>query len=571
MKNKSLIIAVVLLFLTVSGPSMGSAAWAEEIYFVVADEIGNNNYMALNDDGTLSDPMLIANTGWIPYGNGIGDFDNDGDLDYIVANGVMAGAVHLFEKLDTGNQFAAPVEIASWSGAYFPGKMVIADFNEDGNLDFVLTYYYGSGYIIDEDAHLFLGDGSLGFDQPIVIPDSTPSDAIAADTADFDNDGHADFVSAPSSYTTQLYVNFGDGTGNFVTEKIDVHNAGYYLGIAAADFNGDGTVDLAATTLDGIDFYWGDGQRGFAIGTPLVDQKILDSPMDSYDIDSDGDQDLIIGSYDDSDTNTGDVIAVFKGDGSGNFATSPEDQYGAGDGIWRIAIAAPAPPVTEDNEEPIAVIEPSELNVAVGEPAEYSAVESFDSDGEIVSYSWDFGNGDVVETFTATQKDFTATHVFYEAGDHTITLTVTDDQGATNSITAVAHVSAAAAKVFFAPRILNLKSKGKWVKAYIKLPRGYNAQQIDLGSLVIVDPETGQKIVAASKGRCKRWWKRLYVAKFDRQALIDYIEEPAKRVELQIKGKVLQNDGLVDFAATGKIRAIKPEPRRKYWRNYWKR
>ena len=90
-------------------------------------------------------------------------------------------------------------------------------FNEDGNLDFVLTYYY------NENSHLFLGDGNFGFGEPILLQGCTSSDSIAADAADFDNDGHADFVSAPSDYSLQLYVNFGDGSGNFETRKIDTY------------------------------------------------------------------------------------------------------------------------------------------------------------------------------------------------------------------------------------------------------------------------------------------------------------------------------------------------------------
>jgi PKD repeat protein len=51
---------------------------------------------------------------------------------------------------------------------------------------------------------------------------------------------------------------------------------------------------------------------------------------------------------------------------------------------------------------------------------------SFDSDGTIVSYAWDFGDG-------AVAAGKTATHTYAAGGTYTITLTVTDNDGLTGS------------------------------------------------------------------------------------------------------------------------------------------
>jgi PKD repeat protein len=56
------------------------------------------------------------------------------------------------------------------------------------------------------------------------------------------------------------------------------------------------------------------------------------------------------------------------------------------------------------------------------------ASQSSDADGTIVSYDWDFGDGT-----TGTGK--VTTHAYAAAGSYTVKLTVTDDQGATASIT----------------------------------------------------------------------------------------------------------------------------------------
>lgn len=67
---------------------------------------------------------------------------------------------------------------------------------------------------------------------------------------------------------------------------------------------------------------------------------------------------------------------------------------------------------------------------------------SADSDGNIVSYAWDFGDG-------ATATGVTATHDYAAAGRYTVTLTVTDDRGgvATKTMTVDAVANQAPAPV----------------------------------------------------------------------------------------------------------------------------
>jgi len=76
---------------------------------------------------------------------------------------------------------------------------------------------------------------------------------------------------------------------------------------------------------------------------------------------------------------------------------------------------------------------PSEATVEVGEEVAFLSDDSYDLDGCIVSYSWDFGDG-----FTSVEAN--PAHVFQAAGDYTVTLTVTDDDGALDTDTCVVHV-----------------------------------------------------------------------------------------------------------------------------------
>jgi hypothetical protein len=63
----------------------------------------------------------------------------------------------------------------------------------------------------------------------------------------------------------------------------------------------------------------------------------------------------------------------------------------------------------------------------------FDASGSFDAEGEIISYSWDFGDGSIVEGVTPT-------HVYDEPGFYEVVLTVTDDEGRSSSDSTIVAV-----------------------------------------------------------------------------------------------------------------------------------
>lgn len=77
------------------------------------------------------------------------------------------------------------------------------------------------------------------------------------------------------------------------------------------------------------------------------------------------------------------------------------------------------PPV---NSAPVAAIS----SICTNLECSFDGTGSSDDDGGIVSYAWDFGDGN-----TATSS--TANHSYTQAGTYTVALTVTDDDGATNT------------------------------------------------------------------------------------------------------------------------------------------
>ncbi len=70
----------------------------------------------------------------------------------------------------------------------------------------------------------------------------------------------------------------------------------------------------------------------------------------------------------------------------------------------------------------------------VGQTITFDGSKSSDSDGTIVSYDWDFGDGN-------TGVGVTSTHIYSSAGTYTMILTVIDNEGATDSDSTTVTIS----------------------------------------------------------------------------------------------------------------------------------
>lgn len=100
------------------------------------------------------------------------------------------------------------------------------------------------------------------------------------------------------------------------------------------------------------------------------------------------------------------------------------------------------------------------------------------------------------------------------------------------------------ASVNIDPDTLNLKSEGKWITAYISLPEGYNAADIDVTSLLLNEE------VSVAWGKVQGYE---FMAKFPREE-VAAILELGDEVEIKITGNMI--DGIV-FQGSDKIRVIK--------------
>ncbi|TQV87584.1 glycosyl hydrolase family 18 protein [Aliikangiella coralliicola] len=88
---------------------------------------------------------------------------------------------------------------------------------------------------------------------------------------------------------------------------------------------------------------------------------------------------------------------------------------------------------TPKNKPPVANAN-GPYNAKVNENVSFSSAGSADPDGMIVSYHWDFGDGN-------SSSEANPVHAYARAGSYSVSLTATDDKGATSSATATVSIS----------------------------------------------------------------------------------------------------------------------------------
>jgi hypothetical protein len=160
--------------------------------------------------------------------------------------------------------------------------------------------------------------------------------------------------------------------------------------------------------------------------------------------------------------------------------------------------------------------------------------------------------------------------------------------GAKSTVMAEVHVKAASVQaiVKFHPRRLNLKSRGKWITAFIKLPKEYNPRQVNLASVSVFAGE--ETLVAVQPKQYKRgflakiWRKMLrrrqvVAVRFDRQELIKLIRaigSASGNIDLTVKGEMISHNGqAVKFAGTDTIETFEKSKKWyffKKWKSYKK-
>ncbi len=265
------------------------------------------------NDGTAgNEPSLIAT----------GDFNHDGHLDfavYINAAGGGTNYVDVYLGDGTGGfSYSNNYSVGATGTAGLVDGVVAADVNGDHKLD-LLAINAG-----DNTVTVLLGNGDGTFQNGVLYPACNVTDCfpLSITTGDFNKDGHLDIAVADYTGAIDILLNNGNGTFQAPTyypaTPCDSGETPCYggnpdneSGIAAADFNADGNLDLVITANSGVWVYLGNGDGTFQ--TPVNYSFPNGNTIAIADVNGDKKLDLIVTDF------YNNAVWILLGNGNGTF------------------------------------------------------------------------------------------------------------------------------------------------------------------------------------------------------------------------------------------------------------
>ena len=278
-------------------------------------------------DGKFEDITEKSGVAGVEYGMGVatGDYDNDGNEDLYVTGYPRNRLYH-----NNGNcTFTDVTETAGVAGAGWSTSAAFVDLDNDGLLDLVVARYLDWSF----DRNIYCGEHRPGY-RAYCHPDvfggvsllvyknegsgrftevsktagmgAAGGKALGIAVADFDRDGHIDLAVANDSVRQSLYRNKGNGTFEdtalLAGTAVDDNGQTYAgMGVDFADYDNDGWPDMVMTNLSGQQYaiYHNSGDGTFTYESPNSGLGAISQPYSGWgvkfmDYDNDGWKDLFV-------------------------------------------------------------------------------------------------------------------------------------------------------------------------------------------------------------------------------------------------------------------------------------
>jgi hypothetical protein len=293
---------------------------------LVTADTGNNAVSVLRGigDGTFQAAVSLP-VGANPVSVAVGDFN--GHLGIVTADegdaqGNGGGVSVLLGNGDGTFQAAVTYGLGQAGSRPAARAVAVADLNGDGISDLATANDSDDG----STASVLLGRGDGTFQGAVAFPvapvsgQALVSNALSVAAGDFNGDGRQDLIVSNAALLqggrgdlSQLFLLAGNGDGTFGA-PVGFDSGALPISVAAADFNGDGTLDVAvANDIGGdVSILLGRGDGSFNIA-PTFPAGAGAFSLAQGDFNGDGVPDLVTANFND------DSISVLLGNGDGTF------------------------------------------------------------------------------------------------------------------------------------------------------------------------------------------------------------------------------------------------------------
>lgn len=207
---------------------MDNDGWPE---LLCAADFGTSRYYKNDGDGTFTDLTQVNGTGIDQNGMGqcVGDFDNDGRLDWYVTSIYLdvpqanSGSGNMLYLNSGGHQFAESATPAEVGDGGWGWGTVAVDLDQDGWLDIVeVNGRPGNVEFTGEQEYVFrnLGDGA--FEEVALTAGLTfKAEGKSCSYVDYDRDGDMDLAITFNGSLVKLYANESPDAGSWLHLTFD--------------------------------------------------------------------------------------------------------------------------------------------------------------------------------------------------------------------------------------------------------------------------------------------------------------------------------------------------------------